>query len=100
MLRRVGLGWEALVVDAYRYSELVCRCSKSVIPLQRVCIRYSERLLPCDFWMCCIIIEMSYRNDFICLMRIECYDELMSDVRKSTLTYICIYIRVTLPTKA
>ena len=36
-LQRVGSGWEALVVDVYRYSELVCRCNEIVVQLQRVC---------------------------------------------------------------
>ena len=35
-LQQVGSGWEALVIDAYRCSELVCRPSKIVVPLQRV----------------------------------------------------------------
>ena len=37
-LRRVGSGWEALVVDSCRSSELVYHCSEIVVPLQRVCI--------------------------------------------------------------
>ena len=50
--------------------------------------RRTERSLPCDFWMCYIIIEILYLNDYICLMSIDSYDELMSDVRNSTLTYV------------
>ena len=43
--------------------------------------------MPCNFWMCYIIIEMLYWNNYVCLMRIDSYDELMSDVRDVTLTY-------------
>ena len=31
---------------------------------------------------------MLYWNDYICLMRIDSYDELMSDVCNGTLTYV------------
>ena len=48
----------------------------------------SERSLPCDFfWTCCIIIEMVCWNGYVCLMRIDSYDELMIDVWDGTLTY-------------
>ena len=50
--------------------------------------RRSKRSLPCDFWMCCIIIEMLYWNDYIRLMKINSYDESMSDVRNGTLPYV------------
>ena len=50
--------------------------------------RHSEMSLPCDFWTCYIIIEMLYWNNYICLMRIDSYDELMSDVRNGTLIYV------------
>ena len=33
---------------------------------------------------------MLHRNDYICLMKIDSYDELMSDVRNGTL--ICVYM--------
>ena len=52
---------------------------------------YSERSLTCDFWMGYIIFEMLCWNDYICLMRIDSYDELMSDVRNGTLTYVYTY---------
>ena len=39
--------------------------------------------------MCYITIEMSYWNDYICLIIIDSYDELMSDVCNSTFT--CVY---------
>ena len=33
---------------------------------------------------------MLYWNDYICLMRIDSYDELMIDVRNGTLTYVYV----------
>ena len=48
----------------------------------------SERSLSCDFWMCYIIIEILYCNDYICLMIIDSYDKVMSDVHNGTLTYV------------
>ena len=50
--------------------------------------RSSERLLPYDFWMYYIIIERLYWNDYICLMRIDCCDDLMSNVHNGTVTYV------------
>ena len=57
----------------FHYNEFVFRCS--------------ERSLPCDFWTCYIIIEMLCWKDYIYLMRIDSYDELMSHVHGGTLTY-------------
>ena len=50
----------------------------------------SERSLPCGFWACYVIIEMLYWNNYICLMIIDSYDELMSDVHNGT--FICVYM--------
>ena len=61
-------------------ARLFFRCSEFVF-------RLNERSLPYDFCTCCIIIEMLYWSDYICLMRIDSYDELMSDARNGTLTY-------------
>ena len=61
-------------------ARLLFRCSEFVL-------HCSERSLACDFWMCYIIIEMLCWNDYIYLMRIDSYDELMSDVRYGTLIY-------------
>ena len=59
------LGLEVLVVDTCRCSELVYRYSKIVVMLQRVCISPQQESLPCNFWTCCIIIEMLYWNNYI-----------------------------------
>ena len=57
-----------------------------------IVFRHNEKSLPYDFfWTCYIIMEMLYWNDYICLMRIDSYDELMSDVRNVTLTYVYTY---------
>ena len=34
-----------------------------------------------------MIIKMLCWNDYVCLMRIDSYDEMMSDVHDSTLTF-------------
>ena len=62
-------------------ARLLFRCSELVF-------HRSERSLSCDFWTYYIIIEMLYWNNYICLMIINGYDELMSDVCNSAPTYL------------
>ena len=88
LLQRVGSSCEALVVDTCRCSELVFHCSELLFRSSEFVFCPSEMSLPCDFWMCYIIIEMLYWIDCICLISIDSYDELMSDVRNGALTYV------------
>ena len=56
-LQRVGSGWEALFVEAWRCNELVCHCSEIIIPLQRVCFSPQRKVtalwgfnVQCNCW--------------------------------------------------
>ena len=87
-LPRVGKSWLLMFTAA----------ASLYVAAVKLLFRRSERSLPYDFWTCYIIIKMLCWNDYVCLMRSDSYDEVMSDVRDGTLTYA--YICVTLPTRA
>ena len=57
-LQRVGSGWEALVIDTCLCRELVYHFCEIVFSYREFVFHPSERSLPCDFWMCYVIIEM------------------------------------------
>ena len=69
-LQQVGSGWEALVVDTYRCSEIVFRCNEFVY-----C--GSERSLPYENWTCNVIVKILCWYDKICLLSIDNIDKLM-----------------------
>ena len=80
----VGKPWLSMFITAASLyvaaARLLFRCSELVF-------HPSERSLPCDFWTYNIIVETLCWNDYVYLIRIDCYDELISGVRDGTLTY-------------